>query len=312
MSRNSLPIAVFAGWLMASGCQLAGAANLFADLEAGVFYDDNVGRAERSRDREGDAGLEIFGRAGNMVTPGEGTALTFAASLRLTQYNSLDDLSEISPGVSVSLKHKFGLGAQAPWVSAGIAVERIESESEIRDSWLHAATLAAGRRFGERWNVAAGLRYEIRNGDDDVQRNDTIAPGPPPGPAPAPGPAVTADGDVFDHQVPEFNLSVDYLWSDAVLLLASYRYRDGDIVSSTVSYDRILVNAEAFTQDKAFGNNTFAYRLDAGTHVLHFALNYALSESTSIDLGYEYQSSNADGGIDYDKSVTRLRLLYSY
>jgi hypothetical protein len=283
-----------------------GAAGPFADLDGGFVYDDNLGRAERSRDRVGELGVEAQLRAGRRFVLRDDATITLAGTLRAQDYRDFADLAELAPGLAMSYRRKLGLGAEVPWFALALGAERIESGSRIRDGWQYEASLHGGRRMGERLNLTGTLRFRVRDADEDAQVDER-----PPA-VPAPPPSGVTRGDVFDHRVRELEFGVDYLCSESLLLLASARLIDGDIASTAVPYDRILAEAKAFTQDYAFGGDTFTYRLEARTYAFSIALNRALDERTSLDFGWEYQRSEADGGIDYSRSLARLRLLYSW
>lgn len=102
------------------------------------------------------------------------------------------------------------------------------------------------------------------------------------------------------------SLSADYTLSSSWLLSLGYIYRDGDVASTAVPNDRIVAAAAAITDDPAFGAGRFAYRLDAEVHTLSIDLDGAMSQNSSLVLGYEFQQTTAAGGIDYDKSLLRL------
>ena len=117
---------------------------------------------------------------------------------------------------------------------------------------------------------------------------------------------------MFDQKSWELYLNAELMLSERWLLGAGLRYRDGDLNSTADAFNSIVLAAEAITQDTAVRNNTFAYRLDAQTLSFSIGLDYALSDYSSLNLGYEYQAIDAAAGIDYDKKQVRLRYLYSF
>lgn len=280
-------------------------ASVFADLEVQANRDDNVGRAGKSRDVRNDSSVQVAGRVGRAVEVATGTSLAVAVLARAVEFQRFADLSETAAGLSASLRHKFGLGPEAPWMGLMIDGERIDSDSYIRDGARYGVTLRAGKRIGERWSVSAALRQDLREGDEDDQHL-------PPDRPRFPGVVASPRGDVFDFSGTEFELAADYLLDNGVLILGSYRLRDGDVVSSGRPNADIVGAAKAITSDAAFGPGRSAYRLDALTHAAILGLNYPLGETTALELDWEYQQSDADGGIRYDKSLLRLRLLWSY
>ena len=280
-------------------------ASVFADLEVQASRDDNVGRAGQSRDVRNDSSLQVAGRVGRAVELATGTSLSVALLARAVEFQRFSDLSETAAGVSASLRHKFGLGPQAPWMGLMIDGERIDSDSYIRDGARYGLTLRAGKRIGERWSLTAALRQDLREGDEDDQHL-------PPNRPRFPGVVASRRGDVFDLEGTELELSADYLLDNGMLIFGSYRLRDGDIVSSGRASADIVGAAKAITSDAAFGPGRSAYRLDALTDTAVLGLNYPLGETTALELDWEYQRSDADGGIRYDKNLLRLRFLWSY
>jgi hypothetical protein len=280
-------------------------ASVFADLDVQASRDDNVGRAAKSGDVRNDASVQVAGRVGGAVELATGTAFSVAVLARAVEFQRFSDLSETAAGLSASLRHKFGLGPEAPWMSLVIDGERIDSDSYIRDGSRYGVTLRAGKRIGERWSLSAALREDLREGDEDDQNL-------PPNRPTFPGVVGSRRGDVFDFEGTELELSADYLLDNGLLMLGSYRLRDGDVVSSGRPNADIVGAAKAITADAAFGPGRSAYRLDALTHTVVLGLNYPLADTTALELDWEYQLSDADGGIRYDKNVLRLRFMWSY
>ena len=110
----------------------------------------------------------------------------------------------------------------------------------------------------------------------------------------------------------ELALAADYQFDNGWMLLASWSLRDGDVVSTARPNATIVGAAKAITSDVAFGPGRSAYRLDALTHTTVVGLNFPLAQTASLQLDYEYQLSDADAGIRYDKNLFRLRLMYAY
>jgi hypothetical protein len=221
------------------------------------------------------------------------------------EFRRFSDLGETAVGLGASLRHKFGLGPEAPWISTFADGERIDSDSYIRDGSRYGAGLRAGMRLGERWSVSATLRREWRDADEDDQHL-------PPNRPTFPGVVASRRGDVFDFDSTELALAADYQFDSACMLLASYSLRDGDVVSTARPDATIVGAAKAITSDAAFGPGRSAYRLGALTHTASVGLNYPLGDTASLELDYEYQLSDADAGIRYDKNLIRLRLLWAY
>ncbi len=282
------------------------AASTFVDVELQAGTDDNVGRSEKGSDIEQDRFAGAQARVGEAVEIGRGTGLSISATLRAVEFRRFRDLSEVTVGAGVSLKHKFGLGPEAPWIGALGDAEVIDSDSQIRDGERYGLGIRGGMRIGERWGVVATLRRNWRQADEDEQR---LPPNRPVFAGVVPSPR----GDVFEFDDTELSLSADYQFDNTGLLLLSYSIRDGDVTSTARPNATIVGAAKAITSDAAvFGPGRSAYRLGALTHTASVGFNYPFSDSTSVELGYEYQRTDADAGIRYDRNLLRLRLLWAY
>jgi hypothetical protein len=280
-------------------------ASVFADIDLQATQDDNVGRSEKSADMEHDRSVQLAARAGQAVELAPGTRLALGASLRALEFRRFRDLSEVSAGAAASLRHKFGLGPDAFSIALLADGEFIDSDSDIRDGERYGLGLRAGTRVGDRWGVSATLRHDWRDADEDEQNL-------PPNRPTFPGVIASKRGDVFEFDATELALAADYQFDNGWMLLASWSLRDGDVVSTARPNATIVGAAKAISSDVAFGPGRSAYRLDALTHTTVVGLNFPLAETASLQLDYEYQLSDADAGIRYDKNLLRLRLMCAY
>ena len=237
------PCAGVALLLALLGAAPAGA-TVFADVGIESATDDNVSRSEKSDDIEQDRFAQATVRVGDAFEVGTGTSLAVNASVRAVEFRRFRDLSEVAGGAGLSLRHKFGLGADAPWLALVADGEFIDSDSYIRDGERYGAGLRAGTRLGERWSVAATLRHEWREADEDDQHL-------PPNRPTFPGVVASKRGDVFEFDATELTLSADYQLDGAWLLLGSYSLRDGDVVSTARPNATIVGAAKAITSDAA-------------------------------------------------------------
>ena len=281
-------------------------AGAFADVDVQAGTDDNVSRSENRDDIEDDRFAQASVRVGEALQIGSGTSLALSGSVRAIEFRRFRNLGEVAGGAAVSLRHKFGLGPEAPWLSLLADGEFIDSDSFIRDGERYGVGVRAGRRIGDRWSIAATVRHEWREADEDDQRL-------PPNRPTFPGVVASTRGDVFEFDATELALTADYQFDNAWLLLMSYSLRDGDVVSTARPNATIVGAAKAITSDAAvYGPGRSAYRIGALTHTALLGLNYPLAETVSVELDYEYQRSDAVAGIAYDKNLLRLRLLWAY
>jgi hypothetical protein len=269
-------------WLLFPG---AAGADWFADVEAGLLYDDNVPRAELSSDRKGDTAFQVSGKAGKSFFPIEAGTLSFSANVRAQAFARFDDLNSLSPGARASYRHKLGLGASAPWVSLGIGGAWEKFQGDVRDAATLDLAFEVGSRLRERWDLRAGLRHERRYGETS---------------------------DVFDQSGSSVSVHAGYEVADWLLLFLGGEYRKGDVVSSSLPNPRVLEAAAARVSDPAFGAGVVSYRLDARTYTLTAGGNVAFTDRCSLDVSYERQETRARGGIGYTNNVARLRVLCGF
>ena len=98
---------------------------------------------------------------------------------------------------------------------------------------------------------------------------------------------------------------VDFTASARVLLSFGATFRDGDVASTAIPNDAIIAAADAVTDDPVFGDEFFAYKIDAEVLSLAVDLNLAVSEDASVIIGVENQDTSGANGIDYDKTIIR-------
>ena len=83
-------------------------------------------------------------------------------------------LSNIGMGVLGQLRHKFGLGAEAPW--AALTAQGLDRDYnyQYRTGWQYDAAATLGKQFGDRWHMSARVSYD-QFVASQVQR--TVRPG---------------------------------------------------------------------------------------------------------------------------------------
>jgi hypothetical protein len=265
-----------------------------ADVEAGLVYEDNVNLAEKERDTLSDTALGAALSAGHLVNVTDRSAVSLTGDVVGAGYTRFGGLSNLYLGVTAAFRHKFGLGAAAPWVRVSGSAARLEYREDVRDGWRYRLAAGAGKRLGERWEVRVEYAYDHRTADHET----AITPRLP--------------GDVFDQTSHTVSARVDYQHSPLLVVFAGYALRLGDVASTTPRNADIFAASTAVTPDPAFGPDAFAYKIDATTHLLTVGLSVALGAQASFNLGYERQIGLGDGGIDYSNNVFRASFLYSY
>jgi hypothetical protein len=290
-------LASFASLILFLTVSARGNAQAFADLQAEVLYIDNLTRSEHARDAREDSAAMLKAKGGVHLQPGDYTGLTLGGTVTRTQFRRHAGLSNFEVGLDAVVTHKFGLGERRPVLSAGFGIARNEYNLGIRDAWIHRADLMLRRRVTERLSFNGGLQYEKRDGDHDVRRTTL---------------AIPRSGAAWDIAAWSVLINAELDLDEATWASAGYRFQDGDVVSTAMSYLKILNSATAITLDPQFGPSRVAYRIPARTHVLTLDVNRAVLQAGTIYFGFEYQDTHGVNGIDYTAGLLRSGFLYSF
>jgi hypothetical protein len=287
-------LAALLGGLWALGHAGAAHADWIADAGADVFYEDNVGLAQKRRDIKSDVALTSAASGGYAFLLGDRHVASLTADASVTGYDRVRGLSNITLGGTAAFRTKFGLGAEAPWARVAASAARLEYDYDLRDGWRYRLGLAVGKQFGARWDVRAEYTWERRRADETT----ALIPLLP--------------GDVYELESHTGAVRVDVRLTDAISLSGGYALRDGDVVSTTRRNPEIFAVSKALANDRAFGRDFFAYKIDATTHTLGAGVSWAVARRTSLNLSYEHTIGVASRGLEYENDVVRAGILFSY
>jgi hypothetical protein len=276
------------------GSPAVAGAEWIADAGADVFYEDNVGLAEKRRDIKSDVGMTTAVSAGAAVPLGDRHVASLTADVSATGFERVQGLSHVAAGASAAFRTKFGVGPQAPWARVSGSVARLDYDYDLRDGWRYRLGAGVGKRLGERVEVRAEYTYERRRADET---RAIVA---------------TLPGDVFDLTSHTGSVRADVLLTEALTLSAGYALREGDVVSTTHRNPAVFAASTALANDRAFGRDFFAYRIDATTHTVSAGLSYALTRTASLNVGYDRSLGEASRGLEYLNHIVRVGLLYRY
>ena len=263
-------------------------------VEAGVAHESNVGRGKLAQDIRSDTALTAAATVRGYYIPGERGVFSLGLEALGASHLHLQGLNHADLGISLGYKHKLDLGLEAPWLAARASLTRLNYKDSLRNGWLQAAALSAGRRIGERWDVRAEIGYERRSSDDDEE----VVPG--------------ISGEAFAQRNRTLSANVDYAMSSDTTLSLGYTHRKGDVTPTTQRNFEIFVVSTAIAADPTFGPDWFAYRLPATTHLFFVGLSRALGERSSLNLGIERQVSYGTGGNDYYNTHSRLSVAHQF
>lgn len=266
------------------------------DSGVSAQVDDNINKSFSSRQARDDAIWLGFLSGGRAYQWGDYSRFYLNAALSGDLHQQFPQLDQYTLGGNARLTHRFGLGWEAPTMSIASSVERIFSDSALRNGekiahslrlsqWLHHKVLQAHLTY----------RFDHRNGS---------APEHPRG---------GEFGSAFNTQGHTVETSLNLSVSQQTRFNLSYGWRWGDITSNN-SRASIPENMEsrmhALNKDDALPD--WVYRAYGTTQTLDASLNYSFSGGHAMStLGYRYIDTQALG-TDYQINQVRLSFNYSY
>jgi hypothetical protein len=263
-------------------------------VDARVRHDDNVGNAAYPGDFIDDTIIGGHVSLYQVVACGDGYSVSAGADLDGETFHRLDGLTNASLGGGLSLRKKWGLGAFTPWIRAGASFTRSDYRDDYRNASIYRATLAAGRRIDQQWNLWADYSFERRAAATQEQQEPGIS------------------GDAYTQQSHRISGNVEYALNEVLTLDAGLSVRHGDIVTTTLSEYRVYDAARAIAEDPAFGPDAYAYRLVGTTYSFRVGLDYSPTPHTLIQCGFQRFDTRAGGGNGYTKSVPEISWSYRY
>jgi hypothetical protein len=261
---------------------------------AALDHDNNVGNAQNAASVVADSRAQANGSVLQQILWGDGLSLSAGGDLSGELYDHFSGLNNASIEGTLSLKKKWGLGAFAPWGRAGISAGRIEYDDRYRDATLYSASLEAGQRLDEHWNLWAKYAFDSRRA------------------APAESDLYGVPGDVFSQRGQSFKVGVQYSLSERMWLTLGSLVRHGDVISTTQPAAGIFAYSKAVAPDPTFGPDAYAYRLAGTTFGARLGLEYSLTPHSLIGLGFQRLDTHARGGINYSDSMPELTWNYQF
>jgi hypothetical protein len=262
--------------------------------DAQVRHDNNVGNAGYPADIVEDSVLGGHLSLYQVTAFGEGYSVSAGGDLGGETFHRIDGLSNASVGAGLSVKKKWGLGAFAPWIRAGASIGRSDYRDNYRNASIYRATLAAGRRIDERWNLWIDYAVERRAAAAQEQQEPGIS------------------GDAYSQEGHRVMANVQYAVTEIVSLAANLSVRRGDVVSTTLSEYRIYDAARAIAEDPAFGADAYAYRLLGTTYGFRVGIDFSPTAHTLIECGFERFDTHTEGSYGYTISMPQISWSYRY
>lgn len=277
-----------------------------ADAEISFLAEDNVNHAINEALTESDQSWNGFASLSRFYHFSGYTRLDIRAQLEGKVYHEFSDLNHLEPGLSLGVRHKFGLGAYQPWVKGSVSSAYIFSRSKIREGYQTQAGFELGKPLHERVDVVFSYRFDYRNsrngnristqklneaGFDFTQKQSS---------------------SVYDISGHTIGLQINTALTEQLFLTFGYSYRDGDIVSTSIPSNASVYQSiiDDIVNDDALPG--WAYRADGRTHNFSVDGSYAFWKGdASITLGYQYIKAHANA-FTYRNNLFRVNFIYSF
>jgi hypothetical protein len=271
---------LLAGWLSSVRAEWR------LDAQTGFFYNSNLSNSDRASDVQSDWSWQTDLRAGRDLQLTRDLRLMLGLDVGGDVGSEYSAFSNISPGGSVGLRYRFGLGRQAPWIMVEEKLHYAAFDENVRNGWDEVVRLRGGLALSDR--VALEVAYSFRN--------------------------FAARDNFFDEQSNSVSgrLVVDLNSSWQVSL--GYSYRDGTVISYAVPPRPDILQ---LTTDRrvvtTFGDDPLytGYRLNGQTNALSISTAYAVTKYLSVGIGYEYASTWHDP-LRYENHLVQARVAFAY
>lgn len=286
---KSISVPKFAcGLFLLASAQLSQAADMYnITASAGLMLDDNITRAQYSRDIYDDRAWFAGLSADYSIPISNRSRAQLTANIETWRYNE-STLDHNIFSLQADYVFQPAGGYTAPWYSISVTYGINANDSTYRDGSFNELGLTMGKRLTDATSLRTGINRYSNTADDDNFSTDTTR--------------------LYG------NLDFKFGQNTAYTTLA---YSTGDIVATVgdqgYGYPQSLSDMN-HTGDDAFPwlNNAWAYKLDADTWSLRLGYVYAITGNQSIDASLLHYSSSAYGGNDYDGIITTITYFYRF
>jgi len=285
------------------------------DASVGVEKIDNINHAisglPYSNDEKNDTLLDAQVVYGRIFQAADFTRLIFTARLKGDAHQEYTRLNATTVGGSAVLFHKFGYGADMPWLRANLDLGYMDVGDNLRDSNLVNAGLRAGMGFMPWLDGWVGYEYFRRDGKDGdavpASYSGTTYP-------------LTSPTNVFDLVRNTFRVNLNINPLRDVTISTGYSVAKGDFTASCSAANLAYLlyyetSYKALALDGAFedsaGNSHCVYRVDATATTAILGASYALGRHASVNVGYQQQKTKAKV-YTYDTKVYSLYYLHTF
>jgi hypothetical protein len=292
MKPPRIPSLFAAAMLALANAPVANAERTFA-VDAEIFHDSNLTRAQNAADVRADSAARLDAEASEMWAPTGNDTFNVAAFARGELYRRYHGLDNAVVGGRAALRHKFALGYEAPWILVSVEGSHDDYDDTLRDSNRFVANVEFGTRFTPMWDAAGGVVYDRRYDN----HGESLVPGIP--------------GTVFDLRGFGGYARVGCAFNEIVYVGARLGVRRGDVESTAQQSLPIFLVSTAIAEDPVFGSSDlYAYRLRGTTWTGSATTSIALDERSSINLSYADERTYAAYGNQYKSRFVSLLLTY--
>jgi hypothetical protein len=278
------------GFILLASAQLSPAADMYnITASAGLMLDDNITRAQYSRDIYDDRAWFAGLSADYSIPISNRSRAQLTANIESWEYNE-SNLDHNIFSLQADYVFQPAGGYTAPWYSISVTYGINANDSTYRNGNFNELGLTAGKRLTDATSLRTGINFLSHTADNDNFSTDTTR--------------------LYG------NLDFKFGQHTAYTTLA---YSTGDIVSTVGRqsygdpYPPALDNLD-HTDDDAFPwlQDPWAYKLDADTWSLRLGYVHSITHNQSIDASLLYYTSSAYGGNDYDGIITTLAYFYRF
>lgn len=251
-------------------------------------HKENINNAFIKSDEKDDNIITPAFTFGRIYQVADFTRASLTTELMYDSHQDFTDLSHLTAGAAISIKHKFGIGRELPWIQSIASASILDFRGDRWDSNLYALNLSLGKRLHDRVDATITYKYEIRDGKTSPS--------------------------TFDHKGHTGAIGMNLLLTEKMLLSLKYSIRKGDIaaVCSPQSFDLIEDLANDVQFDNTFENGWCLYRIDAVTQAYGANLSYAFfGGHYSSSLGYERMNGDITR-FTYSTDAVWVSIDYSY
>lgn len=271
------------------------------DVEFSYGGTENLNLSAFAEEEVDDELFQISAAFGRYYQFDGNTRMHIAANLESAHYNDVDGLDNTSGGLSVGLRHKFGVGLEVPYMQINLAYRDRNFDDDVRDREEYEISVELGKNFSERFSLAG--RFAVISADTD------------------PGPVVPLDvffgipnipSDPFEHDFWTASVFADYVISNDWLASFEYTRRDGDFDSAcSVNLDKVVAaeRVSAITFQDSFPG--CAYQVDGTANIFSVSVGYAISAHSGLNLGVSFYEGDADV-LDYSSNSFQFSYNYRY